>query len=66
MHPRHGYGLLAPEEPEESEGSQSNTGTWVRSDSHRDKRGTEQMETETGVGTGQRALLACGMQEKGN
>ena len=59
MHLRCECSLLVPEEPE---GGRSNTGTWVRIDGHEATRGTLEegrTATETGVGTGQRALLAC-------
>ena len=62
MHSHRKYGLLAPEEPEEG---QAKTGPRARGDSHRSTRGTAE-EGQTEAKTGQRVLLACGMQEEGN
>ena len=69
IHLHNKYSILAPEEPEdpeEPEGGPANTGPQLRGDGHGATRGTtnqEQTETETGDGTGQRVLLARGMQE---
>ena len=66
MHPRRKYGVLAPEEPE---GGQANRWTRARGDGHGATRGTAKegrTETPTKDDTGQRALLARGMQENGD
>ena len=66
MHLHHEYGLLAPEE---TRGGPANAGAQVRGAVHGAISGTADdwwTETEMGEETGQRTLLARGMQENGN
>ena len=66
MHLHHEYGLLAPEE---TMGGPANAGAQVRGAVHGAISGTADdwwTETEMGEETGQRTLLARGMQENGN
>ena len=63
MHTRRKYSLLAPTEPADNP---SAAGNKVSGDGHkanRDTAGQTQRATDTGNGTGQRVLLARGMQE---
>ena len=66
MHSRREYSLLASEE---TEGGRASAGPRVRGDGHGATWGTAEegrTDTETGVRTGKRALLAHGIQEDRN